>query len=50
VGQNATLFAKRDFSANFFSAQALYLPHIKKIVSIVSKVTIVTFQGNILYL
>jgi hypothetical protein len=43
VGQNATLFPKSQISANFIFAQLLYFQQIKKMVSIVSKVSKVTF-------
>ncbi|MGD0693849.1 MAG: hypothetical protein ABSB82_03260 [Terriglobia bacterium] len=46
VGQNATLFPKSQISANFISAQALYLRYLEKLVSKVSKVSIVTFGGS----
>ncbi|MGD0697998.1 MAG: hypothetical protein ABSB82_24545 [Terriglobia bacterium] len=45
VGQNATLFPKSQISANFIFAQPYYLQRIKKLVSKVSKVSIVTFGG-----
>jgi hypothetical protein len=45
VGQNATLFPKSQNSANFIFAQLYYLRQLEKLVSIVSKVSKVTF-GN----
>ncbi len=46
VGQNATLFPESQISANFISAQALYLCHLEKLVAKVSKVSIVPFSGS----
>jgi hypothetical protein len=46
VGQNATLFPKSQISANFISAQLLYFQQMKKLVSIVSKVSKVTFRAR----
>jgi hypothetical protein len=46
VGQNATLFPKSQIPANVFSAQLLYFQQMKKLVSKVSKVTIVSFRGR----
>jgi hypothetical protein len=52
VGQNATLFPKSQISANLFFAQVHYLRQLEKLVSIVSKVSIVTFgksSGGVYY-
>ena len=46
VGQNATLFPKSQISANFIFAQVHYFQQIKKLVSKVSKVALVTFAGR----
>ncbi len=46
VGQNATLFPKSQISANFIFAQVYYFQQIRKLVSKVSKVALVTFAGR----
>lgn len=46
MGQNATLFAKSQISANLFSAQLYYLREIEKLVAKVPKVSIVSFGGQ----